>query len=158
MAVQARHISHDFPAALGGGSLFLDVDEYAGCAPTSPAWPRDTTALGDLPRSELACNYGFVPRKRPRLAAAAAPAAGCFLDDQRAVITPAGAGVEGLVSVAPVVDVRSRAAGSGAASTSGRVANGASVSLGLRAWMHHQGVEIDALLRLEVRVCSIEEE
>ncbi|KAG2565969.1 probable BOI-related E3 ubiquitin-protein ligase 2 [Panicum virgatum] len=133
MAVQARHISHDFPAALGGGSLFLDVDEYAGCAPTSPAWPRDTTALGDLPRSELACNYGFVPRKRPRLAAAAAPAAGCFLDDQRAVITPAGAGVEG----------------SGAASTSGRVANGASVSLGLRAWMHHQGVEIDALLRLE---------
>ena len=146
MAVQARHISHDFPAALGGGSLFLD--EYAGCAPTSPAWPRDTTALGDLPRSELACNYGFVPRKRPRLAAAAAPAAGCFLDDQRAVITPAGAGVEGLVSVAPVVDVRSRAAGSGAASTScSAVASGGGATLSLC----HQGGEIDALIRLEVR-------
>ncbi|PAN37943.1 hypothetical protein PAHAL_7G134200 [Panicum hallii] len=148
MAVQARHFSHGFPAAVGGGSLFLD--ECAGCAPTSPAWPRDTTVLGDLPRSDLACNYGFVPRKRPRLAAAEAPAAGCFLDDQRVVMPPAGVGMEGVVTVPPVVDVRSRAVSSGAASTSGRAANnGASVSRGLVAWMQHQGVEIDALVRLE---------
>ncbi|KAK8448724.1 hypothetical protein SEVIR_7G091200v4 [Setaria viridis] len=146
MAVQARHFSHDFPAAVGG-SLFLD--EYAGCAPTTaPAWPRDTTVLRDFPRSDLACNYGFVPRKRPRLAAAEAPAAGCFLDDQRAVMIPAG--IEGLVAVpSGVVDAQSRVVGSGVASTSGRAANGASAARGFLAWMHHQGMEIDALVRLE---------
>nr|CAB3484409.1 unnamed protein product [Digitaria exilis] len=110
MAVQARHLSHDdFPAAVGG-SLFLD-DYYAG----------STTVLGEFPHSDLAdgCYYAFVPRKRPRLAAAAE----CFVDDQSAGTSPAG-----LVTVPSGVDVPSRAAGSGAASTSGRVANGASAA------------------------------
>ncbi|OEL38898.1 hypothetical protein BAE44_0000082 [Dichanthelium oligosanthes] len=143
MAVQARRFPHDFPSAVGG-SVFLD--EYAGCAPTAPAWPRDTTVLREFPRSDLnCCDYGFVPRKRARLAAA-----GCFLDDQQVVTPPAGAGMEGLVAVPPVVvDVQSRAAGSGAVSTSGRVADGAGASRGVLAWMHHQGAEIDALVRLE---------
>jgi E3 ubiquitin-protein ligase BOI-like protein len=154
MAVQARHISHDFPAAVGGGSLFLD--EYAPT--TAPARPRDTTVLRDFPRSDLACNYGgFVPRKRPRLAVVEAPAPGCFLDDQRALMTPVG--IEGLVAAptdSGVVDAQSRVVGSGAASTSGRVANGASATRGLLSWMHRQGaVEIDALVRLEVRACNL---
>ncbi|CAL5032333.1 unnamed protein product [Urochloa decumbens] len=150
MAVQARHFPHDFPAAVAGGSLFLD--EYAGCAPTAaPAWPRDTTALRDFPRSDLACadDYGFVPRKRPRLAAA--PAAGCFSDDQRAVMAPAAMD-GGLVAVPPVVvdDAQSRALGSAAASTSGRAVNsGASAARGVLAWMQIQGAEIDALVTLE---------
>ncbi|CAN6234882.1 unnamed protein product [Urochloa humidicola] len=145
MAVQARHFPHEFPAAaVAGGSLFQTDEYYAGlCA---PAWPRDTTALRDFPRSDLACDgYGFAPRKRPRLAAA-----GCFVsDDQRAVAAPAG--MDGPVAAPPVVvdDTQSRAAGSGAASTSGRAADGAAAARGVLAWMHHQGAEIDALVTLE---------
>nr|CAB3484408.1 unnamed protein product [Digitaria exilis] len=147
MAVQARHFSHDFPASVGA-SLFLD-DYYACCAPAAPAWPRDTTVLGEFPHSDLAagCNYAFVPRKRPRLTAAE-----CFVDGQRSGMAPSGVG--GLVEVPCGVDVpiTSRAAGSGAASTSGRVANGSSAaSRSLVSWMHRQGVEIDAVVRLEVR-------
>ncbi|CAN6241905.1 unnamed protein product [Urochloa humidicola] len=142
MAVQARHFPHELPppAAALGGSLFLD--EFAGCAPT--AAPHDTTALRDFPRSDLACDdgYGFVPRKRPRLAAA-----GCFLDEQRVVTTAAG--MEGLVAVPQVVDVQSRAVGSGAASTSRRAVNGATAARGVLAWMQSQGAEIDALVTLE---------
>ncbi|CAN6248457.1 unnamed protein product [Urochloa humidicola] len=144
MAVQAPHFPHDFPpppaAAAVGGSLFLD--DFSGCA---PAWPRDTTALRDFPRSDLACDdgYGFVPRKRPRLAAP-----GCFSDEQRVVMTPEG--MEGLVAVAPVVDVQSRAVGCGmSASTSGRAVISASAARGVLAWMNHQGAEIDALVTLE---------
>lgn len=129
MAVQARRLSHDFPAAMGG-SLFLD--DYARCA------PRDTTVL------DLACNYGFVPRKRQRLTAAE-----CFVDGQGAGTSPAG-----LVTVPSGVDVPSRAAGTGAASTSGRVVNGASASQGLVSWMYRLGVEIDVVVRLEVRTCA----
>jgi len=157
MAVQARHFSHDLaPAA--GGSLFLD--EYAGCVP-APARIGDTTAV----LSELAwCSYGFLPRKRPRLEAAADQAAapvagGGFLEDQRLGTPPAC--TERLQPVPPFVDVRSRAVGSGAASTSGRVANGATTVVSrelLSSWTHQHGVEIDALVTLEVRLghCSIE--
>ncbi|CAL5017196.1 unnamed protein product [Urochloa decumbens] len=146
MAVQARHFPHEFPA-VAGSSLFL-MDDYAGCAPT--AWPRDTTALREFPRSDLACDgdgYGFVPRKRPRLMAA--PTAGCFLDEQRAVMAPAA--VEGLVAVPPMAGAgeQSRALGSGAASTSGRAVTGASAARGVLAWMQSQGDDIDALVALE---------
>jgi E3 ubiquitin-protein ligase BOI-like protein len=157
MAVQARHYSHNLaPAA--GGSLFLD--EYAGCAPAPAGRIGDaTTVLSDFPRSELAfawCNYGFLPRKRPRLEAAdqaVAPAAGGhLLEDQHASTPPAC--TERLLPVPPFVGVRSRAVGSGAASTSGRVANGATTVVLrelLSSWTHHHGVEIDALVALEVR-------
>jgi hypothetical protein len=44
-----------------------------------------------------------------------------------------------------------RSVGSGAASTSGRMANAAAgVSQGLTALLYNQGVETDALIRLEV--------
>uniref|UniRef100_A0A0A9AY03 Uncharacterized protein n=1 Tax=Arundo donax TaxID=35708 RepID=A0A0A9AY03_ARUDO len=135
MAVQARHLSHAFPHdlhgdramadATAGGSLSLD--ESAGCV-SAAAGIGDTTVLGDLPRSELTCNYGFEPRKR--------------------VVLPPTAGMQGLVPL-PVGDVQSRAPASGAPSISGREANGASVSGELLSRLISQGMEIDALIRLE---------
>ena len=145
MAVQARHLSHDFPPV--GGSLFLD--EYAaGCVlPASPAGIAVTTVLSDFPGSELTSNYGFAPRKRARVADA-----GGFLDleDRRVVLPPAA-----MQALAPLPvpgaagdDVRSRAVGSGTASTScSAVTHGGGATLALC----HQGGEIDALIRLEVR-------
>jgi E3 ubiquitin-protein ligase BOI and related proteins len=152
MAVQARHFSHDL-APVAGVSLFLD--EYAGCVPAPARIGDDTTVLSDFPRSELAwCNYGFLPRKRPRLEAAAPAAGGDLLQDQRVGMPQAG--TERLLPVPPLVDVRSRAVGSGAAtSTSGRVvADGAATVVSRdipSSWTHHHGMEIDALVRLEVR-------
>lgn len=158
MAVQARHLSHDLaPAA--GGSLFLD--EYAGCVPAPARIGDDTTVLSDFPRSELAwCNYGFLPRKRPRLETAAPAAGGGLLEDQRAGLPPAGTELLLPLPVAPFVDARSRraVAASGTASTSGRVASGATVAASrglLSSWTHRHGVEIDALVRLEVRAAIV---
>ncbi|OEL16403.1 hypothetical protein BAE44_0022578 [Dichanthelium oligosanthes] len=131
MAVQSWHLSHDFPAPAVG-------DEYAGCVPTVPAVITDTTVLSDFPGSELTSNYGFVPRKRARVADA-----GRFLEDQRVALPPAA--VQGLapLPVSSVGDVQSRAVGSGAASTSGRVASGATFSL------YDRSGEIDELITLE---------
>ncbi|KAL6650680.1 hypothetical protein ACP70R_009605 [Stipagrostis hirtigluma subsp. patula] len=142
MAVQARYLTHDFPTV--GGSM--SPDEYGGCVPAAAGFV-DTTVLGDFPRSELTCSYGFAPRKRPRVAPAEA---GCFLEDQRVVLPPPVA--QGLAAVPqPASDVQSRAVGSGVASTSGRLANGAIVSQsqGLMARVYHQGVEVDAVVTLE---------
>ncbi|CAL5067526.1 unnamed protein product [Urochloa decumbens] len=144
MAVQARqHLSHDFPQACG--SLFFD-DEYAGwCAPTAaPAGIADTTVLSDLPGSELTGNgnnYGFAPRKRARVADAWG-----FLEDQHVVPPPAATQCLAPLPVM-VGDVESRAAGSGAASTSGRVANNGGGGACLP--LYHLGEEIDALITLE---------
>lgn len=88
--------------------------------------------LSDFPRSELACDHAFQPKKRPRVAA------GRFSEDQ-------SAGLRLQLG---------RVLGSGAASSSGTLDNGASVSQsqqGLLSRLYHQDVEIDALLRLEVR-------
>lgn len=162
MAVQGRHLSHDLAAQAAGGYLFLD--EYAGCAPApAPARIGDaTTALSDFPRVEVAwCNYdGFLPRKRPRLETAAPAAGGGLLEDQRAGLPPAGTELLLPLPVAPFVDARSRraVAASGTASTSGRVASGATVAASrglLSSWTHRHGVEIDALVRLEVRAAIV---
>nr|CAB3484410.1 unnamed protein product [Digitaria exilis] len=139
MAVQARHLPHDFPfpPVMCASSLFSD--EYAACcAPTTApaAGVADTTVLSDFPASDLTGNYGFLPRKRARVAALPEP--GGFFVDQR---VPA----QGLMPL-PVTpgNVQSRV-GSGAASTSGRVAvHGATLPS-----YHDEGDEIDALIRLE---------
>ncbi|PAN37942.1 hypothetical protein PAHAL_7G134100 [Panicum hallii] len=153
MAAQARHPSHafffphDFHAframedAAAAGTAFFD--EYGWCAPAAAL--GDATVPSDFPRGELACNYGFGPRKRPRVAAAAG-----FLEDHCAVLPPAVAAQE----LVPVTggNGQGRAVGSGTASTSGSVANGAgaSQSQGLLSRLyHHQGLEIDALVTLE---------
>lgn len=148
MAVQARHLPHDFAPVVG--SLF--VDEYVDCVPTAPAgiFMTDTTLLSDLPGSELTSNYGFVPRKRARVGV---HSRGPFLDseDQRVgvgvALSPPAAVMQGLLLPLPVAvgDVQSKTAVSGAASTSGRAANGATLSFS------HLGGEIDALIRYEVR-------
>jgi E3 ubiquitin-protein ligase BOI-like protein len=80
-------------------------------------------------------NHGFVQRKRARVVSAAPS----FLENQRA---------QGLL---PVGDVLTRAAGSGAASTSGRITNAAGLQQDLLSTLSHQGTEIDALVRIEVR-------
>ncbi|PAN37947.1 hypothetical protein PAHAL_7G134600 [Panicum hallii] len=140
MAVQARHHPHDFTPV--GGSLFLDEYAAGRVPPTAPAGIADTTVLGDFPGGELTSNCGFAPRKRARVA----DAGGFFLEDQRVVLAPAA--MQGLAPLPETAgdDERSRAVGSGAASTSGRaVGNGAGATLSL---CHHGG-EIDALIRLE---------
>jgi E3 ubiquitin-protein ligase BOI and related proteins len=129
-------------AAAAGTAFF---DEYGWCAPAAAL--GDATVPSDFPRGELACNYGFGPRKRPRVAAAAG-----FLEDHCAVLPPAVAAQE----LVPVTggNGQGRAVGSGTASTSGSVANGAgaSQSQGLLSRLyHHQGLEIDALVTLEAR-------
>ncbi|XP_047070734.1 probable BOI-related E3 ubiquitin-protein ligase 3 isoform X2 [Lolium rigidum] len=124
MAVQARFLPHDF-------SAFKSMEDpssqfFQDCAPAVPGNGNNTTVLSDLPRSELTCNdnYGFVPRKRARMTTEE-PAAG-------------------------LAELTTRSVGSGAASTSGRMANAAAaVSQGLTALLFNQGVETDALIRLE---------
>lgn len=170
MAVQAQHllnpaflphdIGHAFRAlegaAVGGagiGSVFLDELGFGGCAPAPAPAPIGGAALGDTqPRSELTCNGGggggdsnvFLPRKRARVAAPG------FLDDghqQQQGLAPLPQ-THGQVFAG---DVQSRAAGGcGAASTSGR----AVTANGVLSLLYHQGVEIDALVRLEVRCYS----
>ncbi|CAM0904804.1 unnamed protein product [Alopecurus aequalis] len=142
MAVQARLFSQAFPHGLDafrsmeapGGSQFLE--DYV------PALPNNTV-LSDLPRSELTCNdnYGFEPRKRARVAAEETP----DLARQRLVLQQAAA-MHGLMMPC---DAQSRAVGSGAASTSGRMANAAGFTQGLNSLLYNQGVEMDALVRLE---------
>ncbi|RCV33444.1 hypothetical protein SETIT_7G083900v2 [Setaria italica] len=153
MAVQARHLSHAFPPYLHSFRAMDDVgvvpgtaffDEYGLSAPAPGL--GGTPVLGDFPRSELTCNYGFEPRKRPRVTAEAAGS----LEDRSVVLPPAVA--QELVAAVPVGNGQRRAAGSGTASTSGRLANGAAVSQpqGLLSRLcYHQDAEIDALLTLE---------
>ncbi|XP_044966400.1 probable BOI-related E3 ubiquitin-protein ligase 2 [Hordeum vulgare subsp. vulgare] len=149
MAVQARFLSHAFPHDLNAyrsmdaaASQSQFLDDHAGCAP-AVACIGNSTVLSDLPRSELTCNdnYGFVPRKRPRVMAGDEPAGLDDLARQRLVLQQAAA-MHGLVLPC---DAQSRAVCSGAASTSGRMANAA----GLNTLLYNQGVEMDALIRLE---------
>uniref|UniRef100_A0ACD5UP87 Uncharacterized protein n=1 Tax=Avena sativa TaxID=4498 RepID=A0ACD5UP87_AVESA len=158
MAVQAQHVSRAFHHDLhsyraledraNGASLF--IDELGGCAPA-----MGNTMLSDVPRSDLTCNdnnynSAFVPRKRARVAAAAA-ASGFMDEGPRGVRTPAAA--HGFV---PVGDMANRAMGSGVASTSGMIGNAAgSVSQGLLSQLYNQGMEIDAPVRVETeRMCA----
>ncbi|TVU14702.1 hypothetical protein EJB05_38187, partial [Eragrostis curvula] len=134
MAVQApRHLSHGFMVTEGdtvGGPVFLD--EFGGCAQAAIV---DTTMLGEFPRSDLTmCNYGFLPRKRARVT-----------ENQRVVRGPTA--TQGLLSVD--VDVMGRVVGSAAASTSGRVANEATVSGDLLPRLNSHSAEIDAFVTLE---------
>lgn len=165
MAVQAQHLlnpaflPHDMGHAFralegatvggGGGSAFLEELGFGGCAP-APA-PIEVAAFGDTqPRSELTCNGGggdnsnvFLPRKRARVAPG-------FLDDahhhQQGLVLPLPVPVpQGQVFAG---DVQSREGGCGAASTSGRAA---ATTNGVLSLLYRQGMEIDALVRLEVR-------
>ncbi|XP_047064362.1 probable BOI-related E3 ubiquitin-protein ligase 3 [Lolium rigidum] len=143
MAVQAHHVSrafhhhhdlHSYRAledGATGASLFLD--DRGGCAPAMAG--IGNTMLSEVPRSDLTCNdnnhnYAFVPRKRARVAAAAAPG-----------FVRTAAAAQGFV---PVGDMASRAMGSGVASTSGVSGNATAVS-----HLYNQGMEIDALMRVE---------
>ncbi|CAD6341675.1 unnamed protein product [Miscanthus lutarioriparius] len=125
-------------AAVAGTVL---MDDYGGCAPAAaPGTGGTTTVLRDFPRADLTCDYAFEPRKRPRVAA------GRFSEDQSVVVMRPPA--------AQVGDLQGRVLGSGAASSSGRWDNGASVSQSqlqglLLSRLYHQDVEIDALVRLE---------
>ncbi|XP_047069943.1 probable BOI-related E3 ubiquitin-protein ligase 3 [Lolium rigidum] len=155
MAVQARFLSHAFPHDLTAFKSMEDPSSqfFQDWAPAVPG-NANTTVLSDLPRSELTCNdnYGFVPRKRARMATEE-PAAGLAeIARQRLILQQQqqqeAAAMHGLVL--PYDAQTTRAVGSGAASTSGRMANAAAaVSQGLTALLYNQGVETDALIRLE---------
>ncbi|XP_051206081.1 probable BOI-related E3 ubiquitin-protein ligase 3 [Lolium perenne] len=131
MAVQAHHLSHVYNNFRGlplmdempGGSLYLD-----GQVGRAPA-----VADIDLAWNDNACGHGFVQRKRARVLSEAPS----FLENQRA---------QGLV---PVGDMLTRAAGSSAPSTSGRITNAAGLQQDLLSQMCRQGMEIDALVRVE---------
>uniref|UniRef100_A0ACD5UQ57 Uncharacterized protein n=1 Tax=Avena sativa TaxID=4498 RepID=A0ACD5UQ57_AVESA len=147
MAVQAQHLSHDFPHDLHaynnnfralplgdevtGGSLYLD--DQAGRAPPVAGIGNAVFGDMDLTWNDNTRSPGFVQRKRARLVAEAPS----FLENQRAQ------------GPAPVGDVLTRALGSGAASTSGRMTNAAGLPQDLLSHLYHQGMEIDALVRVE---------
>ncbi|KAG2571883.1 probable BOI-related E3 ubiquitin-protein ligase 2 isoform X2 [Panicum virgatum] len=159
MAVRARHLSHAsfFPhdlhsframedaAAPAAGTAFFN--ECGWSAPAAGIGSA-TVPASDFPRGEVACGYGFGPRKRPRVEAAAG-----FLEDRSAVLLPpTAAGAQELVPVTAAGNGQGRAAGSGAASTCGSVANGAGVSPSpglLPRLRRHQDAELDALVTLE---------
>jgi E3 ubiquitin-protein ligase BOI-like protein len=103
--------------------------------------------------SDFTCNNNndIGPRKRARVGDVAG--AGVIMDPERqhALLPP----VPVPQAFAAVGDVQSsRVLGSSAASTSGRTPNGAlpaSQSQGLLSHLYSHGVEIDALVRIEVR-------
>ncbi|KAM0902522.1 hypothetical protein ACQ4PT_019256 [Festuca glaucescens] len=142
MAVQAQQLSHDLHAynnfrglplmdEMTGESLYLDGQ--VGRVPAVAGIGNSVFGDIDLAWNDNTCSHGFVQRKRARVAAAAPS----FLENQRA---------QGLV---PVGDVLTRAAGSGAASTSGRITNAAGLQQDQLSTLSHQGTEIDALVRVE---------
>ncbi|CAN6227964.1 unnamed protein product [Urochloa humidicola] len=160
MAVQAQHhlLSHAFlphhdlghafraleGAAVGAGpgGVFLDELGIAGCAPAAPG--IGDAVFGGAARSELTCNGGgdfdgLLPRKRARVVAGLVECGG---GQQGGFVLPLAAAATQAQAFAG--DVQTRAVGCGAASTSGRVG-----SNGVLAQLYHQGVEIDALVRLE---------
>lgn len=114
-----------------GGSLY--VDGQVGRAPAVAGIGSTMFGDVDLTWDDNTCSNGFVQRKRARVAAEAPS----FLENQRAL---------GLV---PVGGVPTRGVGSGAASTSGRMANAAGLPQDILSSLYHQGVEIDALVRVE---------
>ncbi|KAK1682909.1 hypothetical protein QYE76_043757 [Lolium multiflorum] len=141
MAVQAHHLSHDLHAynnftglplmdPMTGGSLYLDGQ--TGCAPAAACIGNSVFGDIDLAWNDNTCSHGFVQRKRPRVVTEAPS-----LESQRA---------QGLVAVG---DVLVRAAVSGEASTSGRMANAADLPHDLLSTLYHHGMEIDALVRVE---------
>ncbi|KAM0902523.1 hypothetical protein ACQ4PT_019257 [Festuca glaucescens] len=142
MAVQAHHLSHDLHAynnftglplmdPMTGGSLYLDGQ--AARAPAVACIGNSVFGDIDLAWNDNTCIHGFVQRKRARVVAEAPS----FLESRRA---------QGLVAVG---DVLARAAGSGEASTSGRMANAAGLPQDLLSTLYHHGMEIDALVRVE---------
>ena len=137
----------DAAAPAAGTAFFNECGWSAPAAGLGGA----TVPASDFPRGEVACGYGFGPRKRPRVAAAG------FLEDRSAVLLPpAAVAAQDLVPVTAVGNGQGRAAGSGAASPCGSVANGAGVSPspGLLPRLHrHLDAELDALVTLEVRAC-----
>ncbi|XP_047070252.1 probable BOI-related E3 ubiquitin-protein ligase 3 [Lolium rigidum] len=142
MAVQAHHLSHDLHAynnftglplmdPMTGGSLYLDGQ--TGRAPAVACIGNSVFGDIDLAWNDNTWSHGFVQRKRPRVVAEAPS----ILESQRA---------QGLVAVG---DVLARSAGSGEASTSGRMANAAGLPQDLLSTLYHHGMEIDALVRVE---------
>ena len=141
---------HAFRALDGAGGVFLDELGIAGCAPAAAApGPAGDAVFGGAARSELTCNGGgehdaglLLPRKRARVAAGLVECGG----QQGGLVLPLAPPPPPHVQ-AFAGDVRARAVGCGAASTSGR----AVASNGVLSQLYHQGVEIDTLVRLEVR-------
>ncbi|KAM0853286.1 hypothetical protein ACQ4PT_051188 [Festuca glaucescens] len=142
MAVQAYHLSHDLHVynnfrglppmdEMTGGSLYQDGQVQR--APAVAGIGNSVIGDIDLAWNDNSCAHGFVQKKRARVLAEAPS----FLENQRA---------QGLV---PLGDVLARAAGSGAASTSGRIANAASLPQDMLSQLCRQGMEIDALVRVE---------
>uniref|UniRef100_A0ACD5UA73 Uncharacterized protein n=1 Tax=Avena sativa TaxID=4498 RepID=A0ACD5UA73_AVESA len=146
MAVQAQHLTHDFPHDLHAyknvralplgddmtdGSLYFD--DQVGPAPAVAGLGDTVFGDMDLAWNDNTCSHGFVQRKRARVVTDAPS----FLENQRA---------QGPL---PVGDVLTRAMGAGAASTSGRMTNAAGLPQDLISHVYHQGMEIDALVRVE---------
>lgn len=108
---------------------------------------------GNTVLSDLTCNNNnvngsgcFLPRKRARVGDVAGAGLLMDLEGQRSALLPA---VPVPVSLPTGnEDVQSRLLCCAAASTSGRVAP---VSQGLLSHLYRHGVEIDALVRIEVR-------
>ncbi|RLM80482.1 putative BOI-related E3 ubiquitin-protein ligase 2 [Panicum miliaceum] len=150
MAVHARYPAHAFPhdrraiassPALDtatGASAFLGEH---GCGGHQLA----AAVAGNTAFSDITCNNNDSgspgPRKRARVGDVAGAGLTMDLEGQRALLPP--------VPLSVVPQAFRPVLCSGAASTSGRPAGPAPVSLGVLSHLYSNGVEIDALVRIE---------
>ncbi|RLN09826.1 putative BOI-related E3 ubiquitin-protein ligase 2 [Panicum miliaceum] len=159
MAVHARYLAHAFPhdpraitssPALDiatGASAFLGEH---GCGGHKLA----AAVAGNTVFSDITCNNNdsgsLGPRKRARVGNVAGAGLTMDLQGQRALLPPVPLSVVPQ-AFPPAGDAQNRVLCSGAASTSGRQAGPATVSQGVLSHIYSNGVEIDALVRIEVR-------
>lgn len=138
------------PALDNATSASAFLGEPGGGHPLAAAVGGGNTVLSDLTcnnNSSTDNNGCFLPRKRARVGDVAGAGLIMDLQGQRALLPPVPAPVP-----PPAGDVQSRLLCSAAASTSGRpTASVAPVSQGLLSHLYRHGVEIDALVRIEVR-------
>jgi hypothetical protein len=135
-------VFHSSPAldTATGASAFLGEQ---GCGGHQLA----AAVAGNTAFSDITCNNNDSgspgPRKRARVGDVAGAGLTMDLEGQRALLPP--------VPLSVVPQAFRPVLCSGAASTSGRPAGPAPVSLGVLSHLYSNGVEIDALVRIEVR-------
>ncbi|KAL6899137.1 hypothetical protein ACP4OV_005795 [Aristida adscensionis] len=161
MAVQAQYVTHAFPHGSGAirpapdnattAEVFFGEPTSGGGGHRLGSVARGNTVFSD-PRSELTRRNNndsgcFVQRKRARVGDAGA----CLvmdMDGRGALLPPVPPPT---FATALAWDVRSRAHGSGAVSTSGRSATSTApaVARGLLSHVYRSSAEIDTLVRVE---------
>ncbi|PUZ75873.1 hypothetical protein GQ55_1G244500 [Panicum hallii var. hallii] len=162
MAVHAQYAAHAFPhdpRAITTRPALDDAMMSASVFLGEPGGGHSLAAAvgGNTAFSGLTCiinnngDTGCLGQSRKRARVGEVAGAGLIADLQghRALLPPVPVPVPVPQAFAPAGDVQSRLLCSGAASTSGRPASLAPASQGLLSHLYRQGVEMDALIRIE---------